>query len=299
MQVFILLSLHHKSFLLICLRNGYFLNPFLTIATLFLRLLHLLRVLSLFFGLPLHFEVGYLLDFQLIFETPQVVLYLRLLLLLFQLAVKFLLSTATLLLLEDGFPFLLLHSFLQSSNLRIFLFLLLRHVSVRGLLALSIYASKVIIVPLLFTALRSLHLRQQSCLPPRSLLSLQPLLDTSPVLLKRGLIHPVQPKLDLSVNLALLTELLLLLSLELVLLLSLCLFELLFALPEVDVLSPALLLPLDFLLVVTLDLVFQLFLALSLGCRFFLLPDLLLALGDEGVMGSLDKVLGKGFELAL
>jgi len=108
------------------------------------------------------------------------------------------------------------------------------------------------------------------------------------VLLERGLIHPVQPKLDLSVNLAPLTELLLLLSLALVLLLPLYLFELLFALPEVDVLSPALLLPLDFLLILTLDLVFELFLALSLGCRFFLLPGMLLALGDEGIMGSLD-----------
>ena len=288
MQVFILLSLHHKSFLLICLRYGYSLHPFLSIAALFLRLLHLLRVLSLFFGLPLHFEVGYLLDFQLIFEAPQVVLYLRLLLLLFELAVKFLLSATTLLLLKDSFPFLLLHSFLQSNNLRVFFFLLIRNVSVRGLLALSIYASQVIIVPLLLGAFRSLNLRLQACLSPRSLLSLQPLLDNSPVLLKRGLIHPIEPELDLSVNLAHLTELLMLLSLALVLLLPLYLFELLFALPEVDVLSPALLLPLDFLLILTLDLVFELFLALSLGCRFFLLPGLLLALGDEGLMGSLD-----------
>jgi hypothetical protein len=108
------------------------------------------------------------------------------------------------------------------------------------------------------------------------------------VLLERGLIHPVQPKLNLSVNLAPLTELLLLLSLALVLLLPLYLFELFFTLPEIDVLSPALLLPLDFLLILTLDLVFKLFLALSLGCRFFLLPGMLLALGDEGIMGSLD-----------
>ena len=287
MQVFVFLCLHHKSFLLTCLRYGHSLHPFLPLAT-FLRLLHLLRVLSLLFGLPLHFEVGYLLDFQLIFKAPQVLLNLRLLLLLFELAVQFLLSAATLLLLEDGLPFLLLHCLLQSNNLRVFFFLLLRHVPLRGLLALTIDPSQVIIVPLLLRALRSLHLRLQPCLPPRSLLSLQPLPRTPPVLLERGLIHPVQPKLDLSVNLAPLTELLLLLSLALVLLLPLYLFELLFALPEVDVLSPALLLPLDFLLILTLDLVFELFLALSLGCRFFLLPGMLLALGDEGIMGSLD-----------
>jgi hypothetical protein len=154
------------------LRYGYFLHPFLTIAALFLRLLHLLRLLSLFFGLPLHFEVSYLLDFQLIFEASQVVLYLRLLLLLFELAVQLLLSATTLLLLEDGLSFLLLHCFLQSNNLRVFFFLLLRHVPLRGLLSLTIHASKVIIVPLLFRALRSLHLRLQPCLPPRSLLSL-------------------------------------------------------------------------------------------------------------------------------
>lgn len=275
MQVFILLCLHHKSFLLACLRYGYFLHPFLALATLFLRLLQLLCVLSLFFGLPLHFEVGYLLDFQLIFEASQVVLNLRLLLLLFELAVQLLLSAATLLLLEDGLPFLLLHCLLQSNNLRVLFFLLLRHVPLRGLLALAIDPSQVIIVPLLFRALRSLHLRLQACLPLRSLLNLQPLLDTPPVLLKCGLIHPVQPELDLSVYPAPLTELLLLFSLTLVLLLPLRLFEFLFATPEVDVLSTALLLPKHFLLVVTLDLVFELFLALSLGCRFFLEPGLL------------------------
>jgi hypothetical protein len=207
-------------------------------------------------------------------------------LLLFELAVQLLLSAATFLLLEDCLPFLLLNCFLQSNYLRIF-FLLLRQVSLGGLLALTIHPSQVIIVPL-FRALRSLHLHLQACLPLCGLLSLLPLSHASPVLLERGLIHPVQPKLDLSVNLAPLTELLLLLSLALVLLLPLYLFELLFALPEVDVLSPALLLPLDFLLILTLDLVFELFLALSLGCRFFLLPGMLLALGDEGIMGSLD-----------
>jgi hypothetical protein len=64
------------------------------------------------------------------------------------------------------------------------------------------------------------------------------------------------------------------------------------------VFSPALLLPLHFLLVVTLDLVFHLFLALSLVGRLFLLPGLLLTLSEEGVMGSLDQVLGNGLELA-
>jgi hypothetical protein len=226
------------------------------------------------------------LDFQLIFKAPQVVLYLRLLLLLFELAVQFLLSAATLLLLEDRLPFLLLHCFLQSNYLRIF-FLLLRQISLGGLFALTIYPSQVIIVPLL-RALRSLHLHLQACLSLCGLLSLLPLSHASPVLLHSGLIQPIQPKLDLPVYPAPLTQLLLLLSLTLVLLLPLGLFELLLATPEVDVFSPALLLPLHFLLVVTLDLVFHLFLALSLVGRLFLLPGLLLTLGEEGVMGSLD-----------
>jgi hypothetical protein len=91
------------------------------------------------------------------------------------------------------------------------------------------------------------------------------------VLLNSSLIQSIQPKLDLSVYPALLTELLLLLSLTLVLLLPLGLFEVLLPPPEVDVLSPSLLLPLHFLLILTLDLVFHLFLALSLVCQLFLL----------------------------
>jgi hypothetical protein len=226
-------------------------------------------VLSLFFGFPLHFEIGYLLDLQLIFEAPQVILYLRLLLLLFELAVQLLLSAATFLLLEDCLPFLLLHCFLQSNNLRIF-FLLLRNVSLRGLLTLTIYPSQVIIVSL-FRAFRSLHLHLHACLSLCSFLSLLPLSHASPVLLNSGLIQSIQPKLDLSVYPALLTELLLLFSLTLVLLLPLGLFEFLLSPPEVDVLSPSLLLPLHFLLILTLDLVFHLFLAFSLVCQLFLL----------------------------
>ena len=124
--------------------------------------------------------------------------------------------------------------------------------------SLSINTSQILIYPCL-RAFRSLHYHlslKSSLLLNASvgLFSLSPLLYPASMFLKSNLIHDIKSKFSLSVSTALFSELLLNFTLTLVFLFTLLLLYFLFKATEINVLSPALTLSLDFFLVFKLNL---------------------------------------------
>lgn len=244
-------------------------------------------------------EVLNLLAPQLIVESLEIVLFLLASLLFLQLLLQKLLATLALLLLENLFPLVLLLELLEA-------LLLLEECCIlfhRRTLAWSLEDGVQVLVDYKswVRALGALHwLRDDSASDLGLLLTwlLDSLLDLEAVLLKCLRFDHVKAKQFTALKPSLLSELSGPITLGLVLFLARSLLGLLLLLAEVDVLSAALLLPLDSLLVLSLDLLFN-EAKLLFPLRFlFLFARFLSLLLHQSLLSLLVEVLCETRELA-